>query len=292
MVFLKMITINDTIETILISIYSNDLLSGSLFLKGGQALRFKEKLTNRFSADADFSTPSKIDNVDIFFEALHTSLSTTFLEKGYYLFAFKYTKRPKKLKDGSPDFWSGWGVEFKIIEEQKRNLPLDVINREALIPEGASSPRITLDISEYEYCGSVEKIKISHDIEVNSYSRALLLLEKIRAICQQHPKYPHKNSDQRARDYYDVERLWNKALQESENQSFIDELKKHVNPVFKAKDVDLDLIHKIFETEFIEIQRTGWPQVESTVKGKIQDFDYYVQTLRGIVNLIVPFSSQ
>lgn len=288
MACLKMITINATIEAILIGIYSDNLLSNSLFLKGGQALRFKEKLTNRFSADADFSTPSSIDNVDIFFEALYSALALVFRDRGYYLFAFKYTKRPNKLKDGSPDFWSGWGVEFKIIEESKRNLPLDVINREALIPEGASSPKITLDISEYEYCGSVERVKIAHGVEINSYSRALLILEKIRAICQQHITYPHRNSDQRARDYYDIERLWNKALQEeADSHLFIQELKTHIRSVFEAKDVDIEILQRIFDSEFIEIQRTGWPQIESTVKGKIQDFDYYVETLRGIINLVL-----
>lgn len=286
-----MITIDETIEIILISIYSNDLLSGSLFLKGGQALRFKEKLINRFSADADFSTPSKLENVNIFFEALHSSLTVEFHNKGYYLFAFSCTKRPKKLKNTTPEFWSGWGVEFKIIEEEKRNLSIDKLNREALIPEGANSPRLTLDISEYEYCGSIEKIKISHNIEVNSYSRALLILEKIRAICQQHSHYAHKNSNQRARDYYDIERLWNKAIQETDNQAFLEELKTHLTSVFKTKEVDHNLLKKIFELEFIETQRSGWPQVESTVKGKIQEFDYYVQTLKIIISLIAPTDS-
>lgn len=277
-------TIDHVIETLLLAIYSNKMLADKLILKGGQALRVKEKLINRFSADADFSTPQNIENTEIFFELLHTALSKEFHDQGYYVFSFKFTKRPKTLKTGAPDYWSGWGIEFKIIEANKRNLSKEKLDREALIPDGAISPRITLDVSEYEYCGSIEKIKIGHsDVVATSYSRTLLILEKIRAICQQHPKYPHKNSDQRARDYYDIERLWEKSLQQDDETFFIEELQAHVRSVFAAKDVNTNLLVAIFEADFIEIQRSGWAQVVDTVKGRLQNFDYYVETLRRIV---------
>lgn len=282
-----MITIDHVIETILTAIFSNDLLSGNLFLKGGQSLRIKEKLKNRFSADTDFSTPLKIENNDIFFEELESSLAKSFWGIDLYLFDYKPLRRPKNKKDGTPDFWNGWSIEFKIIESKKRNLPPEILSREAIIPDGSISPKITIDISEYEYCGSVEKIKLNNGVEVKSYSRALLILEKIRAICQQHKLYQYKNSDQRARDFYDIEKLWIKSLQENNHAVFIKELKKHLPFVFKAKEVDTVLLQKIFDEDFIEIQRTGWPQVESTVKGKLQDFDYYVQTLKQIVKLTI-----
>lgn len=280
-----MIEINEVIELVLVSIYSEDILSKNLYLKGGQALRIKEKILNRFSSDADFSTPDKIDNVDLFFETLNSSLSSNFYRNGYYVFDFKSVRRPKILKSESPGFWGGWSVEFKITQNSNRQLPKDVLSRTALIPTGSQSPKITIDISEYEYCKGIEKLKIKGVI-VKAYSRALLLTEKIRAICQQHPDYPHKKLDIRARDFYDIERLWIKSIKESNTENFIKEMRSHIKPVLKAKDVDFSIIHKIFDVDFLETQKVGWPQVQTTVIGEIQDFDYYVETLKTIVNLI------
>lgn len=277
--------IDYVIETSLVAIFSTDLLSESIYLKGGQALRVKEQLRNRFSADMDFSFPDKISDEDVFFEMMQTALEQEFYANGLSLFDFKAVRKPRFKAAGTPDFWSGWGVEFKLIEKSKRNDPPEKRSREALIPVGANSPTITIDISEHEYCGSVERIQIK-GTQVNVYSRTLLILEKIRAICQQHPEYPYKSNDQRARDYYDIERLWSKVLKDGNTDAFLRDCASHFKAVFDAKGVTYDLLEKIFSPNFVELQRSGWSAVEVTVRGRLQPFEYYNETLKSIISEI------
>lgn len=280
---MRKLEIDFVIETSLAAIFAKDIFSRSIYLKGGQALRIKENLKNRFSADMDFSSSGSVSNEEAFFEMMLSALSVEFFRLGFYLFDFKYLRRPKFKEDGVPDFWSGWGVEFKLVEESKRNEPIEKIRREALIPMGTQSPKITIDISEYEYCGSVDKVKVK-GVDVNVYSRSLLLLEKIRAICQQHPDYPYKDVHQRSRDYYDIESLWSKVLKEGDPELFLNDCAKHIKNVFKAKGVSLDILEKIFVSDFVEVQKSGWGAVEQTVTGKIQSFDYYNESLSRLVS--------
>jgi len=78
-----MIHIDRVIEKCLTAIYSNDILNEELYLKGGQALRLAYNLRSRFSRDADFSTPSKIEEQDLFFNHLKESLESEFLSSEY-----------------------------------------------------------------------------------------------------------------------------------------------------------------------------------------------------------------
>jgi predicted nucleotidyltransferase component of viral defense system len=276
-------TIDSVIETCLTALFKEDIFNESLYLKGGQALRLKEDLRFRFSADMDFSTPEKIDDEKLFFDTAKELLQAEFFSHDLYLFDFKFTRRPRIKRNGTPDFWSGWEVQFKLIEKNKRTLSLEDKRIQALVPEGSASPIIRLDISEHEYCGAVEKILV-RSVKVNVYSRTLLLLEKIRALCQRHPEYKLTGNESRARDYYDIERLWNKVAKEQAEEKFTKECKKHISKVFSAKGVSLEILNKIFDPEFIEIQKSGWPSVKATVSGKLDDFEFYNEVLKGIVD--------
>jgi hypothetical protein len=138
-------------------------------------------------------------------------------------------------------------------------------------------------VSEYEYCGSIEKIKLEF-VEVYTYSRVLLLLEKIRAVCQQHPEYSLKGIDSRGRDFYDIEKLWQKVLREKKTDEFIHDCKIHLPYVFESKQVSQELLIKIFDPDFLEIQKSGWETVKATVSEGMDSFDYYVETLRDIIS--------
>ncbi len=139
----------------------------------------------------DFSVPEKIDEFELYFEKFQETVEAKFLSIDYLVFDFKYSRKPRKRNENTPDFWAGWAIEFKLIEKNKSGYPIEKMRREAIIPVGGSSSKVKIDLSEYEYCGSVEKIKIGSEVEISVYSRVLLVLEKLRAICQQHPNYPH-----------------------------------------------------------------------------------------------------
>ena len=121
-------------------------------------------------------------------------------------------------------------------------------------------------------------------------SKSLLVLEKLRAICQSHPDYTHKNiQTNRARDFYDIEQIYTKVLNEGKVSDFFKELSRHIVKVFKAKEVPLSLIDSCLNSEeFLKSQEIGWQEVQSTVRGLNQKFSYYVQTLKDIVKRINP----
>lgn len=278
--------IDHVIETCLVAIFSQDLFAEKIYLKGGQALRIKEKLKDRFSADIDFSTPQEIETNEVFFELLERALVGEFYSSGLSVFDFKAIRRPQIKSDFTPDFWGGWAVEFKLIEKDKRNLDLERRRREALIPVGAPSSKIEIDISEHEYCESTEKIKVK-SVEVNVYSRTLLMVEKIRAICQSHRDYPHKETRPRARDYFDIERIWNIALSSGNSEAFLKDCAKHLRKVFGAKGVDLILLERIFDQAFVDMQKANWQEVERTVSASLKPFEYYNETLSLLIKDIL-----
>lgn len=282
------VAIDRVIEICLTAIYKNDLLNANLYLKGGQYLRVKENLKNRFSVDTDFSYDGKIEDSEVYFETLKSCLTQEFYSNGFYLFAFKFSRRPKMLAEDTPDFWIGWAVEFKFIENEKRNLKDDQLNREAIIAEGTSSPKVLIDISQSEYCGSSDIVKLQ-SVEVKTYSRELVILEKLRALCQQHPDYPYKDGNPRGRDYFDIEQLWSKAISEPnlDEDAFKAGLLKHIKEVFAAKNVDLGLLKKIQEEKFVESQKLNWPSVEQTVaKEVLKPFSYYIENIKEIVKFL------
>ena len=282
-----MISAEEVIWKILVAIYSHKVLSEKMYLKGGQALRFVHGLKSRLSRDSDFSFPQKIEEEDVFFDYLESAIKKEFLKNRLYIIDFKFTRKPKIKTKGFPDFWTGWAIEFKIITKEQRKLSKTRKSAVAIVPEGFLTNRIPIDISEMEYCGSFEKIKLK-SIEIKVYSKPLLVLEKIRAICQSHPDYKYKTTySNRARDFYDIEQIYMQVLNEGKVSNFFDELSKHIVKVFEAKSVPLSLINTCLNSdEFLKSQEIGWQEVQATVKDLNESFSYYVQTVKSIVEKI------
>ena len=279
-----MIAAEEVVWKILIAIYSHDVLSEKMYLKGGQALRLIHGLKSRLSRDSDFSFSDKIDKEKIFFKYLESAIREEFLKSRLYVIDFKPTRKPKIKKTEAPDFWGGWAVEFKLITKEQLSLSEARRSSSAIVPEGFLTNKIPIDISEMEYCESFETIKV-RSVEVKVYSKPLLVLEKLRAICQSHPGYKYRiTQSNRARDFYDIEQIYTKVLNEGEINNFFKELSKHIVKVFEAKNVPLSLIDSCLNNDdFLKSQEIGWEEVKSTVKGLNQNFSYYVQTIKDIV---------
>ena len=109
----------------------------------------------------------------------------------------------------------------------------------------------------------------------------MLVLEKLRAICQSHPKYPHiKNPKNRVRDFYDIERIYDTVLQNGDTGLFLNECAKHLKPVFTAKEVNLNLIDVVLTDEkFLNSSKGAWKMIHSSVDASIKDFSYYLETV-------------
>jgi len=274
--------IEEVITQTIIAIYRASLPSKTLFLKGGSAMRLFDNLTSRLSIDADFSVHTDIDNENKFFRELKSSVGVRFRREKFDIIDFEWNRKPGKIRAGYPDWWGGWLCEFKLVSFKHRGKGKEVKTRNALIPDGANSSKVTVEISKHEYCGK-KRTKIIQGVKIFGYSRELLVLEKIRAICQQHPDYTYRLSKNRARDFYDIYELTANA-----DDSFMSRCSLQIENVFRAKEVPLKILASLWEVDFIDEQRRGFDEVKDTVTGKIHDFDVYVEHLRFFVKDIYP----
>ena len=274
--------IEEAINETILAVYQSSDLAKHLFLKGGSALRIFEDQKTRLSIDADFSLKAGLENADHFFDAIHSCIETRFKKLGFDVIDMKPKRKPKKCPANRPEWWGGWACEFKLVDQKHANKTIETRRRNALIPDGANSPKITIDISEHEYCGK-HRTKTIDGIPILGYSRELLVLEKMRAICQQHPSYPFRLSKNRSRDFYDIYMLTTDM-----DEAFAESCVPHLGKVFAAKEVPLQLLESIWDEEFMDEQRRGFDQVRDTVRGKVYDFDVYLEHLRFLIKDICP----
>jgi len=114
------------------------------------------------------------------------------------------------------------------------------------------------------------------DYTIYVYTPEMIVLEKIRAICQQMPEYaPNSTKTARARDFFDIYTVMEHFTIELASPQNIDLLKN----IFDAKEVPLPLIGKI--AQYREYHRLDFTSVEATVKPNIElnTFDFYFHYL-------------
>jgi predicted nucleotidyltransferase component of viral defense system len=273
--------IENVIDESILAVFHDPVLARRMFLKGGSAMRMLDEERARLSLDADFSIQGSIRVQKSFFARVEKSLSHQFKPR-YCVFDFLVTQRPKQRKPDQPKWWKGWLCRFKLIETAHADLPLEAKRRRALIPEGSNSSVIEIEISEHEYCGA-ERTKLIRGVLVHGYTRELLVVEKLRAICQQHPEYRFRSNKNRARDFYDIYKLCS-----GRDPSFFISCRQHLPAVFAAKDVPVSLLKALWDEDFLSVQRSGFTQVKDSTKGAVRDFDVYVEYLRYLVGRICP----
>jgi predicted nucleotidyltransferase component of viral defense system len=273
-------TIDDVIKESLIALFSSRVLekTNPLVLKGGTAVRLIENIKVRMSTDMDFSISDIITTPKDYFDIIGSLLTKHFTKLGLEVFDTDYTKKPKKRHKDAPLFWGGWCFTFKLSDIKNKNTDLAHKRRSALIPDGAASSKIQIEISEHEYCGSTQAVDIE-GTSITSYSNIAIVLEKLRALCQAHPDYPYSSSKDRARDYLDIYLLTKKYR----SAKFFKELSKEIGFVFKAKDVSFALLKKIFEESFSSFQKSNFMAIQDKTTQQLQPFEFYQEQLKDLV---------
>ncbi len=259
---------------VLRALMSDEILMYGLVLKGGNALSLAYEITDRGSVDIDFSIEKDFSKKE--YIRINNQLNSLFrkeLEKaGYFPFDIKFFEKPKtgKIKN-----WKGYQIEFKLIDLDfyfKNKDDIEKLRRNALPFYENNSTKYTIDISAYEY---IEKssLKEIDGMLLRVYTPEMLIIEKIRAMCQSMKKYqsiiPTANEKKRARDIYDIYKLY-KAFSNEINPD-----KELVRNIFDAKSVPLEYLYD-FE-ELRESYRLDWVGVLLTIhqdKPK-EEFDYY-----------------
>lgn len=274
--------LEEVVNESVLALYADSGLAEQLFLKGGTALRLFENLTTRLSFDADFSTDRSIQDPEGFFQAIETALTQRFTHHDLDVIDFEYKRKPKTQRTDRPDWWGGWLCEFKLCSLDHRNRPLEQRRRNAMIPVDAVSPKIPLEISDHEYCGT-GRVTTIQGIPVHGYTRELLVLEKLRAICQQHPDYPYRLKKNRARDFYDIQQLT-----QNPDDAFVESCQNQIDKVFEAKEVPLTLLADLWNESFTSEFATGFELLAGSIRGETLPFERYLDHTRFLVETLLP----
>jgi hypothetical protein len=189
----------------------------------------------------------------------------------------RFGERPECADPKIPRFWGGYRFEFKVIETTKfEQLSSD---RQALrvnaVDVGPGSQKTyRIEISKWEYCKPKRRTEIE-DYTVYVYTPEMIVVEKLRAICQQMPEYAKfigtSSRTARARDFFDIyAAIEHFAIDLARKENL-----QLLRDVFLAKEVPVNLITKI--TDYREYHRPDFAAVQSTVKRgvKLRDFDFY-----------------
>jgi hypothetical protein len=101
----------------------------------------------------------------------------------------------------------GYEAEFKLMETDKYNQmknDMDRVRRESLVIGDGQQRIFRVQVSKYEYCGGKVERNLDH-YSIYVYTPEMIVIEKLRAICQQMPEYPQRRyAAARARDFYDI----------------------------------------------------------------------------------------
>lgn len=145
-----------------------------------------------------------------------------------------------------------------------------------------------IDISKYEYCES--KIpKQFEGLRVYVYSPQMIVIEKLRAICQQMSEYRisikgnNTGISERARDFYDIYTIIEKLkidLLTHENIELLDK-------IFGVKKVPINFLKKI--SEYKEFHLRGYDSLQHTVphRENLNPFDFYFFYVVDLANKII-----
>jgi predicted nucleotidyltransferase component of viral defense system len=264
---------------VIIAMFSDDDLMERLVLKGGNALDIIHRMANRASIDLDFSIESEFgkEDLEVIGRKIGKALENTFRPEGYEIFDIRFSEKPRKITPDMADFWGGYLVEFKIIESDKYALlgnDRNALRHHATVVGRNQKRKFMIEISKFEYCQPKEERELE-GYTIYVYTLVMIVLEKIRAICQQMPEYSQvvKNPSQsaRARDFFDIYTVMESCDIELGSNENIELLRR----IFHAKRVPLALLAKI--QNYKEYHRPDFEAVVATVKPgtDLKDFDFY-----------------
>lgn len=281
-------------ELAVIAMFSDDSLMEALVLKGGNALDLIYKISVRSSVDVDFSMQADFPGgVAAFRERVQASLGQTYAEAGFRAFDFSVEERPEKISEDLKSFWGGYSIEFKLIEEAKYKQfsgDPDALRQNAI--NLGKGTKFLIDVSRFEHLtGRVERD--FHGYVVFVYSPAMILAEKLRALCQQMKEYGPiikraREGTSRARDFVDIHLVATEAgvdMTTAENRALL-------ASVFRAKRVPMSFLNLL--PEYKAFHEASFGAVKDTLKAGIalNDFDFYFSFVTGLVKKLQPLGDE
>lgn len=261
------------IRTIAITaIFSDDILYEKVALKGGNALSLVHQIGVRTSLDLDFSIEGDFGDPEEVKQRIFRALTDRYDAAGLSVFDLTFERRPSVPRDGQDPRWGGYMVTFKLMEKEKYQglkHDLSAAQRDALVIGPAERRLFTIDLSKYEYTKGKVQMDVD-DYTIFVYSPEMIIIEKIRAICQQMPEYLQQRTGKpRARDFFDIHSVLSHKDVDLASAANLDLTRN----VFAAKEVPLRLIANI--SSHREFHRPDWDSVRASAPKANDDFDFY-----------------
>lgn len=280
------LTLDEIRRLSLVAMVSDDELMDALVLKGGNALALVHDVGQRSSLDLDFSIADEFPDVEDTRHRIFRSLRRTFAAVGVVVFDEYFLPKPAALGPDKPPWWGGYFVEFKLADQEtfdrfRDDLP--ALRRNSAIVGPNQRRKYTIDISKNEYT-MAKVMRVIDDYTVYVYSLEMIVIEKLRAICQQMPAYTltGMTKSPRARDFYDIHeicRLEHVRLGDQSNRTLFAE-------IFKAKAVALGLLAGVRDTRVFHA--ADWPAVEISIAGAHDGFDFYFDSVVRLIEELKP----
>jgi len=203
------ISLEEIRRRILVALFSDDELMGTLVLKGGNALALVHKVGLRASVDLDFSIEAPFPDLAGASARIFATLKREFEAIGYVVFDNDFQVKPQ-VRSGQPEWWGGYVVQFKLAARdlyRQFGNDIDALRRRAEVVGPYQMRTYTIDISHHEFCEGKVRREVD-DYTIYVYSLEMIAAEKLRAICQQMPEYTvFRTKRPRARDFYDIHQI-------------------------------------------------------------------------------------
>ena len=267
------------------ALFSDDMLLDRLVLKGGNALSLVYKLTSRTSLDLDFSMANDFDDFADARERIFRALRDRFDSSGYVVFDERLEVKPKLHGEDTKPWWGGYELRFKLIDKVKyealKHRPAK-LSISALVTGTGQDRTFTVDISKGEYTEGKAEREFDY-FTIYVYTPEMIVIEKLRAICQQMLEYEHRGRrTARGRDFYDIYRVVTSCgieLGTEENH----DLARHI---FTAKHVPLSLLANMPRER--EYHRPDWHAVVDSTAERLEAFDFYFDFVLSQVERLKP----
>ncbi len=261
-------------RTTIIALFADDELAGMLALKGGNALSLVHGITSRTSVDLDFSLKQDFPDFPRAKERIFRILKDRFDSAGYTVFDEKITPKPRIDGEDTKPWWGGYELNFKILPKDRYEaLRLDSpakLSSQAMVTGPGNKRVFKVDLSKHEYIDGKEAHELDH-YSIYVYTPEMIVIEKLRAICQQMPEYAEpQTAAARARDFFDIYETISKRAIDLTAAANLELLRT----IFDAKKVPLALLVQVQGTR--EFHRPDWLAVEDAVAGgPAEKFDFY-----------------
>lgn len=180
----KTIDLAEIRRTAIAALFSDEVLTEYLVLKGGNALNLVYGITSRTSMDLDFGMAHDFEDLAEVSSRVSFALLDRFDAAGYIMFDYKFEVCPDLKGPDEKPWWGGYMISFKLIEREKYQLhqgDITKLRNNSLALGSVGKRTFKIDLSKCEYTEG----KAEHEIgnfAIYVYTPEMIAVEKLRAI--------------------------------------------------------------------------------------------------------------